>query len=662
MGLWEFEWKKLWKNKIICTLMLGCIFLNLVLVYRQTQGYREETHCFPQSIKAVYAEMARYPEEKQMEWLSKEIERAEKEEMEYERRSALSHVMRNMQEVYGYQSYLMEVQRQNALMSESALFSETDSFSKRNAQQISGKYKYLYGLTLQAENPQGVLLATESKMTDICLVVLIVLLAYFFICMEREDGTMAFARTTRYGTKILGKTKTAAVIVGSMAGALILYGSNYVLAEICYGFGDIGRWIQSVQGYLTSPWRIRVYEYLFLFLLGKMAAAAVIASVVLLIALRGKSILKTSVMLLGVTIAEYGMYGLIPEHSSLDILKKCNLFYLMRTEKFFDNYATVNLFGYPVSSLLLCSVTGIFVAVSAVFLSIISYEKVSKSEYTERKARKRTRKPLRFGYECYKIFWVQGAAVIMLLFLAMQVWTYSDEKVYFSLDELYYKNYMKQLEGDVTEEKLKFIKEEGWRIRTLKTEEELRCQSAYLWVRGQTQRIGKEGVFLNEVGYLKLLDRKEQMNNMGKLLVVFVLSFHAVFIVEETSGMSSIWNTIPNGRKKIRRKKWILLTGCVIFLCLASDLIFIGYRMKAQKIASLQVPICYLPGFESWKNVTVSEYLAGGCLLKVLAGMLTGSLIAKVSEKAKNATTVLLLSGGVTGAAYLLFRLVLHLN
>lgn len=690
MELWKFECRKLWKNKMICAMLLSCFLVNGFFLYNQTRGYNEKLHCFPNSVNQVYGEMARVPEEKRMQWLYQEMEKADKDEMAYERGNALCYVMENVQENAGYPSYLAGIQKQAELMRESSLFAEEDLFSQRNAELIPGKYEHLYGLTLQAENPQGILIATESKITDVFLVVLVILLAYFFICMEREEGTMAFARCTRYGVKELGKTKIAVVLIGSMVGACFLYLENFLIAGALYGFGDTGRWLQSVKGFLTSPWKIFVRQYIVLFFIGKLAATAVIASLVILIVLKGKNILQTSVVLLGVTAVEYSLYTIIPEHSWLDILKKCNLCYFISTENFFKNYETINLFEYPVSSLFVCTIAGILLILLTVWASISCYEKVSRSEYAKKMKKwnfhlkireKRMRKHSLLYYESYKMLWLSGAAVIMIAFLGMQYMTYADEKGYFTIDELYYKNYMKQLEGNVTEEKLDYLDVEKKRVRKLELQryrlmkhhedyeerefqeqmdelnQQLQCKTALHQVLWQARRIGKDGVFLNEVGYARLLEKREWINNFGKLLIVFVLAFHSAFIMEQMAGMQTIWNSIANGRRKILARKWILMTVCIIMLCAASDLIFVRYRMQAQGLMSLDYPICYLPGFEGGKTLTIRGYVVGNCLLKMLAGLLTGGIIAGISKRAKNTTTVLLVSGSITGVCYLLLRL-----
>lgn len=703
MGLWRFECRKLWKNKLICGLILGCLFLNVLFLYRKTKSYDVERMCFPDTIKEVYEELELIPEQEKIEWLNQELGGIEQmeasyvlgyaeamDEAVYERRNALRNVLEHAERVDQYEEYLEGIEEQAKLISSSSLFADKDLFSKRNAELIPEKYRHLRGMRLKIENSQGVLLATESGMTDVFLIFLIILLAYFCICMEREEGTMAFARCTRYGARKLGITKIIMVFTGSLFGALLLYGSNFVAAWGIYGFGDMGRWVQSVEGYIASPWKISLGGYLIFFLLGKLTATAVAAGMVILAALWGKSTLRTSIALLGAAAVEYGLYTALPPHSWLDLLRQCNLFYFMETGSFFKSYETMNLFAYPVPSALFCVVIGIITTALTLALGIVSYERVSRGEYA-RKSRKRRlvlrKKRLRghswIYYEGYKIFWTGGAGILVVAFLLIQFAVYSNEKVHFTLDELYYKNYIQYLQGEMTDGKRSFIKEEGERIqemeeelgglrakaddvdgaerqeRAFALERQLLCRTAYSQIQAQAKRIGAGGFFLDEVGYGYLLDGKQQVHQIGKILLLLILSFYSAFIVEETARMPVIWNTFPDGKKKIQAGKWMLLTVCIVALCAASDVMLAAYRMQQQSLVFSGVQIQYLPGFENWRHLTVLGYLILLCFFKVLLGLVICGTIAAISKKAKNATTVLLASGSVAGAFYLLMNFVL---
>lgn len=691
MELWRFEWKKLWKNRIVTGLIFGCFILNILLLFWQTGRYDAAGRCFPDSIKKVYQELSCISGEKQKEWLKDEIKKTDRmgeefsaskgmaPEAVYERKNALNYVFAHVTDANQYEAYLQEMKKQAKRISSSSLFSEEDLFSKRNAELIPEKYDHLKGLILKPENSQGVRLAVETKTTDLFLAAIVFLLSYFFICMEREEGTMAFAGTAKYGGKRLGKIKIGLILAGSLLGVLFLYAGNFLTAQSVYGFGSFGRWIQSVDGYLKSPWKISVGAYLIWFLIGKAAAALVLSAASIWIALHGKSVLRTSAAFLFLMALEYGLSVNMFPGFFWNLLRWCNLFSFLRTERFFQSYETVNVFGHPVFSMHICLFAAGLLFLFAVWSCIRSYERVSRNRYAKLSGRKRFRrkKVLKGGhsllyYEGYKIFFTGGAGFVAAVYLLLQFFSCSGERAYFTLDELYYKNYIGKLEGEVTREKIDFIEAEGQRIfgieqklselerdaagnleRTEGLRRQLSCKTAYERILSQAEGIGETGVFLDEVGYTYLLGKERQAHQMEELLLVWVLAFHGAFVMEETARATALLHSVSYGRRQVRRKKWALLIACVTFVCTAADLMSAGYRMKEQGILDLGAALRYLPGFEQWGGISAGGYLAGMCAFKILMGICLCGVIFLSSKRAKNAVVSLLLSGSAAGALYL---------
>lgn len=208
--------------------------------------------------------------------------------------------------------------------------------------------------------------------------------------MEREEGTLAFVRCTKNGGRELGLRKIGIILSGSLVGMLLLYIQNFVIAGSLYGYGNLERPVQSVDGFIGSAWKINVGQYFFLVLCGKLLVVCVfVGGVIIWICLKGKNILRTSVVLVLLTSIEWGFYTKIPSNSWLGILKWCNLFSFIRTENFFQTYETVNLFDYSVSSVIVCLVVGGILCIVFLAQSILCYEKVSRGEYVQRKEKKK---------------------------------------------------------------------------------------------------------------------------------------------------------------------------------------------------------------------------------------------------------------------------------
>ena len=162
----------------------------------------------------------------------------------------------------------------------------------------------------------------------------------------------------------------------------------------------------------------------------------------------------------------------------------------MNVEKFFETYENVNLFGYPVSALFLCILFGIGIFLRCLLGGVTSYEKVSRMEYVQKKRKRAAQKHTRghglLGYEMKKLLLVNGAGVVMLLFLVGRSFDLQTTRTYFSLDELYYKKYLQEMSGSVTSEKMMWLETEERRIRDLEKKEpspeverQLLCKPAF---------------------------------------------------------------------------------------------------------------------------------------------------------------------------------------
>lgn len=689
--MWKFEWKKLWGNKVFTGLLLACFLLNGVFFYWQMQQFDPKTLCFPEEIEKVYKEVEDIPKYEKAAWLESEAEKELNSEMpNWERRRALLNVADYMQDTLDYEGYLTRMKEHANQIAHSSLFSDAGDFSKRNAAHILKQYTHLEGLELEPENSAGILAATESTMTNLFLIAIIILFAYFVICVEREEGTMSFVHCMKNGARRLGMVKATIIFWGTILSTLLLYGTNFLLAGVKYDYGNLGRWIQSIEGYLASPWKMSVGTYFLCFFVAKIVVAAMFAALIMWMLLKGRSILESSVILVGVTVVEYLLYSKIETLSWLGILKQCNLFYLLGVERFWKSYDTINLFNYPVSSLLVCGMFGFLILLFFGIHSIWCYEKVSRSEYTMKNRKwsfpilqKRTSvgKSLWY-YEGKKILKIHKVGMIFLAFLILQLAICQNKKEYFSERELYYRYYIGQIEGEVKEEKLQFLETEGERIQNMKEEyanlydnpdnlsgeelekkkmnleERLKCKDGYEWVTSQAERIGKEGVFLDEVAFGRLLEKSEILKNIGMLLIVFVLAFYPVFIVERTSGMDTIWNSIPNGRKKIHNRKWTILIICTVLVCVFSDSIVVWYDIRNLDITTLNLSVQYLPGFEMWKGITVQTYLVIQCLIKIMVGIGVAVVSAVAAKKAKNATSVLLIVAGIAVLGYVIGNII----
>lgn len=118
---------------------------------------------------------------------------------------------------------------------------------------------------------------------DFSIIIIIFLTVYFVVIVEREKGIGALVFSTKYGgTKYYFVKLISTIIISSIA-MLVMY---LLKAWICferYGCGDLSVSIQSINGYIASPFDLTIGQYLIIFIVLKLLAVCVLSAVLLLV-------------------------------------------------------------------------------------------------------------------------------------------------------------------------------------------------------------------------------------------------------------------------------------------------------------------------------------------------------------------------------------------
>lgn len=132
-----------------------------------------------------------------------------------------------------------------------------------------------------------------------------------------------------------------------------------------------------------------------------------------------------------------------------------------------------------------------------------------------------------------------------------------------------------------------------------------------------------------------------------------LLAFFNMFMMERMSGMDTLWNTVPNGRKRILIRKWGVAIGIICVFTVCSEGLFLWHVIKEQSLTGCAEQIRYLWGYENYGGVTIQMYCFIRCIIRILAGIGSLGVIASVSKKVKNGATVLLVAGGILGSVFI---------
>ena len=228
-----YELKKLFSRKLIPALLLFLFCFNALMVYRESTKKIEWSYT-KKEIGAVYEslegmtalEAEAYLEEKleileavdvwrqwadySGEWNAREKAAFKERHAEllgkypeldiedsylhylkdfYNEQKLLTDIYAQVSAAAHYDDYLNGIEEEARIMTSSSLFGDPGTFSYRNIEKTPSVYEHLKGTVLPVSDSQGILLATESKITDLLLLCMFTILALSMLIGEREEGT-----------------------------------------------------------------------------------------------------------------------------------------------------------------------------------------------------------------------------------------------------------------------------------------------------------------------------------------------------------------------------------------------------------------------------------------------------------------------------------------
>ncbi len=652
--LFFYELKKLFSKKLIPALLLFLFCFNGLMVYRES-GQNAEPYYTKKEIGAVYEDLegmtaleaevylgeqielleavdvwrkwADYSEE----WTAEEKDYFKKKNQEllevypdldinesylhylkdfYAEQKLLSDVYEQVSAVAHYEEYLDGIEEEARIMTSSSLFGTPGTFSYRNIEKTPPVYGHLKGTVLYAEDSEGVLLATESRITDVLLLCLIAVLAVSMLIGEREDGTLLLIKPTKRGYLETITVKVSAMLFLVILGTVLFYGADFLLAQGTLGLGTLDRPIQSVKGFLTSPYKLTVGEYLAGFLAAKVFIAVVYGALLFCLCTVFRNGVSACLSVAAVLLTEFVLYLTIGLHSYLSPLKIINLICMADTAWFFCDYLNMNVFGYPVNVVPVCLGAAVLVLVfSGVFAarryvkenSVLGSENrmlaAIKKYCRRRKGKIRKIRINLLRKEIYKIFVMEQAWFLLVVFALLQWNFYKEYQVYLDPDEAYYRQYIGWAEGHSLTETAGLYQEEYDRFETLKKEAEkaakayaagelsygkydeirLKVQSAslaengfyraviqYEYVLSQI-RSGEQAELFMDSGWEVLLGpngQRDDVMNAGKLAFFLVIGLSAVFAIEKSTRMELLQHTCLRGRGSVCIRKYL---SCLLY-------------------------------------------------------------------------------------------------
>jgi hypothetical protein len=469
-----YEIAKITHRKITLSVILALILISGYVTYYRI-NYKEEYSFSTKDTYLVYLEFDDLDNAEKLAWLEAENEKFNE--------AMTSGVFRRLdideiltRQVYGqmteevkvvtfYQDYLKSIDEQAKRMMNSSIFGQPNTFSYRSIQRTPAAYEHLKGLYVPHDFSDGVLLITNNPLIDAFMFLSLMVLAMHLLISEREEGTLPLVKTTRYGLSKTILAKAITLFVLTFVAVILFYGISLVVVTSEIGLGDINRPIQSLNGYLTSPYKITVFQFLVLFAVMKVLASYAVMCVFFCICVIFRNVIYSVLVGIALLGLEAFLLMTINIHSILSPLARFNLAALIDVSYYFSDYLNMNIFSFPANVVL----SGIATAALAIILGIgIATRRFVSEKSTQAVELLKIKigfDPLVvFGshvdilrHEAHKLFVLNRALIVFVIFIVFQAWSFTQIRDFVYEDDYYYPVISQRLEGPLSLPKQRFL-------------------------------------------------------------------------------------------------------------------------------------------------------------------------------------------------------------
>lgn len=606
-------------------------------------------------------------------------------------------------EAAGYDAFLDSIAQKAQQLSSISIFANSaDGYDLANIEATARAFEGMRGIPIQYYPQRGLVTALDFALTDVVAVFAMLLLATVLVRFERDTGLLALIRSARAGRCKTALAKLAALALSLAPVLVLLYGVNLIYCHACYGLGPLSRSVQSVPALMRTTLSLSVGQYIGLFLLTKWAAALAAGAWVMLAMLAAKRLFTGTLAAGGFLALNLLVRSLVPATSRWNVLKYANLVSLLRTNEFLGRYHNLYWFGRPLALAVVTAVTAVVccTAFCALFCLVFTRGRLQAAQ----KLALRAPAPLRrfwarharagttpFGTELFKLFCVGGAALILCLFGAYQVYDAVQTESYIDADEIYYRYYMQNMQGPLRAETLGWLKSESEKFQPL-----VQLQSAlaagsisqaeysalmmgydslqremgtYQRVLAEVQRAAQltRCQLVYGTGWLRLFDTADARDAADALAAALLccVCFAGLFAMEKQTGMARVVCAAPLGRSyTVKCKLRAAALACGVLAALGVLPRF-WVALRDYSLGCPFAPLYSLPAYAAMPELPLillillmlgTRYAAlrlmAGCVLAL--GQRTGSTFGAMFAAALPLCLPLLLCVcGLTGAKWL---------
>lgn len=344
---------------------------------------------------------------------------------------------------------------------------QSSSFAKRNIEKTSENFGELLSVSVQYGSEKAFEAVADFNISDF-IILFPILTAIIIIMDERKKGLWDVVYATKNGRVHLAMNRILILAIVSFLSTSVIYAQNLMLAGICYsGYGNIFRPVQSFQVCCKVVMQINVLEFFCMVFFWKFLVLFFVGMIIMLLVLNMSSAIGVFLCVAVFFVTEYQMYDKIAPLSTFRIFKYVNVFAWLDVEYCMRTYLNLNVAGYPVGiyELMCIMVVAFFIVSCSLFLLSGNLRpKKSKDGIFVRLFRHM----IFYSNHIFSMFWMEIYKqfivrkmwiVIVVVLITSCVWC-CDEKVHYDYQGTLYQTYMNLLQGEITNEKIEYLKQE----------------------------------------------------------------------------------------------------------------------------------------------------------------------------------------------------------
>lgn len=560
----------------------------------------------------------------------------------------LSQIVDEFEVLYQYPQKIESIQNQAQTITSISIFQkETNSFEQKNINKSAKDYQNMVSTPLTYTSEKGLYEAISFPLTSLFIMISMMVLASHMIMEEKEKKLFSIIKLTKKGQypTIFAKIIVLLSLVALITFVMVV--TQLFCSHIIYGLGDLNRSLQSMASFSHCPFSLNVVQFISVFMFMKWLSACLIGIIMIFITILINNKVMAFLSIIILIVIEYILYLFIAPLSSFYLFKYINIISILQTDTFFQIYHNMNILGEPVSLHIFTFICMLILFAIMFIATCITYRYQRNMILKSFELKIPQFFPLSLslrGQELYKVFHLQKVLMLCILCMGVQFYQYHDMSLYIDTETRIQQQYLKELEGPLTDEKEQWLlqekghydelnqqlmqislKEKDGTITRLQAiqmsepiEQQLIGQDVFQRIYTQYENIkdNPQKQFVFDIAYQQFFI-KTSWTMMPTLLlfILLILGLSSLINYEYQNQMYRVTQTTLKGNKPliyIKCEITIIISLIFFVMITIPPLILLGQTYGFSSLSASLVSIENLSIFPSWMSIGM------GCLFSLL--------------------------------------------